>query len=519
MFYVRSEEDEFSDVLTNLEFGTSRPEFSLELYGHDPKVTLVPSEQFHYGDRVLVIDRDTGAWCHLNSLEYDIYRGIDEKHLGALLKGLASEDRKEFEEFVGQLFWLNLIEINGCRFVDPEFYRIEPVCRPFPMFLLRVTNQCNLACKYCYSNSDPTLNERMSWDIAKRIVDLIIDYPADRGRFLFHGGEPLLETTLIRKIVDYAKSRAAETGKDFEFGIQTNATLLSSEMWAAISDLDLGFGLSLDGDPLANDVTRIFPDGRSSYNLVRRSLAMMDRRGRCASAILVMSKANCSRMTEILQHLSTMPGLGGIKINPLHLDGRAKGKWDELTLNPQEFLDAHIAYLDYCHTTKQPLIDANVSEMLWDLAHNTRSYLCRKAKCGAGRDFFSFEPKGEIYPCDGWFDHRELILGHVQNLQNIESILDKDSVMGKISQRDCENITDCKACTYKRFCRGGCSLETYARFDSTDSPHPLCDYFKGMYAELLKRLPETPQLLSMIGPKKFVYDKKFFVGWENLIED
>jgi uncharacterized protein len=516
MFYARSQEDEFSDVLTRLEFGTSTPDFNLGLCGHGPQVVrLVPTEQFDHGDRTLLMDKETGAWCFLDSLEYDIYRGIDRTDLGLLLTSLTHEDRKELEEFIGHLFRLNLLEINGYRFVDPEFFKLEPVCRPVPMFLIRVTNQCNLACRYCYSNSDPSRKERMSWDIAKRVVDLVIDYPADCGRFLFHGGEPLLEPNLIRKVVNYAKSRADEVGKHFDFGIQTNGTLLSSRTWKIIGDLELSFGLSLDGDRLANNITRTFPDGKSSYNLVKRSLAMMDRRDSSANAILVMSKANYSRMPEILSHLSTVSGLSGIKINPLHEDGRAKGEWDELTLTPQEFLKAHIAYLDYCATTDAPLLEANVSEMLWDIADNTRTYLCRKAKCGAGRDFFSFEPNGEIYPCDGWFDHRELILGHVQSVESIETLLDKDSIMRRISQRDCENIAECSACTYKRFCRGGCSLETYARFKRSDSPHPLCDYFRGMYAELLRRLPETPQLLAMIGPQKIVYDRHFFVGWES----
>lgn len=515
MFYVKSEQDEFTDFVTKLEFGKSMPNLNFDICSSYPQIRLVPAEQFFHGKRILLIDKNTGSWCYLDSLEYEIYKTMEREDLRSILSSLTEEDRKEFQEFAGQLFWLNLLEINGCRFVNPEFFRVEPVYRPHPMFLIRVTNQCNLACKYCYSNSDPSRKEKMSWDIAKRVVDLIIDYPADWGRFLFHGGEPLLEPTLIRKIVSYARSRAAETGKEFDFGIQTNGTLLSRQLWNRINDLELNFGLSLDGDRLANNITRTFPGGRSSYDLVKRSLAMLGRKGKCASAILVMSKANYSRMPEILSHLSATPGLAGIKINPLHEDGRAKGEWNELTLTPEEFLNAHVAYLDYCQTADEPLIDANVSEMLWDIADNTRTYLCRKAKCGAGRDFFSFEPSGEIYPCDGWFDQRHLILGHVQNVENIESLLHQNSVMREISQRDCENISECKDCTYKCFCRGGCSLETYARYKRTDSPHPLCDYFRGMYSELFRRLPENPQLLAMIGPNKMVYDRHFFVGWGN----
>lgn len=515
MFYVRLEENEFSDVLAELEFGSSVPDLNFDLYGHHPQITLVPVEQCAHGDRTLVIDKETGAWCYLNSLEYKIYKAIGGKDLGALLSCLVPQDRKEIEEFVGQLFWLNLLEINGRRFIDPEFFKLEPVCRPLPLFLIRVTNRCNLACKYCYSNSDPSRTETMSWDIAKRAVDLIMDYPANSGSLLFHGGEPLLELDLIRKIIDYTKTRAAETGKEFGFCAQTNGTLLSSQMWDAISDLDLSLSLSLDGDQAANDTIRIFPGGRGSYQAVARSLAMMHRRGNGVCSILVMSKANYNRMPDIVRHLATLPGVRGIKINPLHKDGRAKGEWGELTLTPEEFLEAHLAYLDYCGTTDAPLPDENVCEMLLDLAGSTRTYLCRKAQCGAGRDFLAFDPSGEIYPCDGWLDHRELILGHVQSVEKIETLLENNPIMSKIAQRDCESIPECRVCTYKRFCRGGCSLETYDYCGRADSPHPLCRYFKGMYAELLRRLPDTPQFLGMFEEKKVVYDRQFFFGWND----
>lgn len=71
-----------------------------------------------------------------------------------------------------------------------------------------VTKDCQLACKYCYlvgKNSQ----ENMSWDVAKKSIDYIldheIDFPEEGVVWDFIGGEPFLEIDLIDKICDYLK--------------------------------------------------------------------------------------------------------------------------------------------------------------------------------------------------------------------------------------------------------------------------------------------------------------------------
>ena len=71
-----------------------------------------------------------------------------------------------------------------------------------------VTKDCQLACKYCYLVGKNT-KERMSWDVAKRAIDYILDHEADMKEesviWDFIGGEPFLEIDLIDKICDYLK--------------------------------------------------------------------------------------------------------------------------------------------------------------------------------------------------------------------------------------------------------------------------------------------------------------------------
>ena len=101
------------------------------------------------------------------------------------------------------------------------------------MLILQVTQNCNLRCEYCvYSGSYINRhhsNKRMSFETARKAIDFYIQNSSqtDKLRFGFYGGEPTLEKELIEKCVDFIKLNAR--GKDTEFHITTNATLLDKE--------------------------------------------------------------------------------------------------------------------------------------------------------------------------------------------------------------------------------------------------------------------------------------------------
>lgn len=71
-----------------------------------------------------------------------------------------------------------------------------------------VTKDCQLACRYCYLVGKNT-KERMSFDIAKRTIDYILNnrslFPEPSVEIDFIGGEPLMEVRLMREICDYIK--------------------------------------------------------------------------------------------------------------------------------------------------------------------------------------------------------------------------------------------------------------------------------------------------------------------------
>lgn len=172
---------------------------------------------------------------------------------------------------------------------------------------LVITDDCNLRCTYCYCTKTPLV---MTWDIAKKYIDLLFDeampfsdIPKEeqttlkhRKVFEFIGGEPLLQAELMFQCMDYILGRVQELpdthpwkridwpcgcvgnphpSPGIRFMISTNGVLLN-EQW--IRDKFLSYnsdyfhiGVTLDGTKEMHDLCRVTPDGQGSYEDVMKA--------------------------------------------------------------------------------------------------------------------------------------------------------------------------------------------------------------------------------------------------------
>ena len=91
-------------------------------------------------------------------------------------------------------------------------------------YTLHLTNNCNMACDYCYVSNSKICT--MSFDTAKKAVDLVCmkskEENGSSSGIVFFGGEPLIEKDLIFDTVDYCRRKGKETGRFFHFKITTN---------------------------------------------------------------------------------------------------------------------------------------------------------------------------------------------------------------------------------------------------------------------------------------------------------
>jgi uncharacterized protein len=120
----------------------------------------------------------------------------------------------------------------------PKIIPLKPV--PLQTLVVNVTNQCNLACTYCYEYGEDKIVDTengkqpkfMTEATAREAVEFALRESRDnpRAHITFFGGETLMNFHVLRSTIAYARGRAAEAGKDIDFSLTTNATLLRPEV-------------------------------------------------------------------------------------------------------------------------------------------------------------------------------------------------------------------------------------------------------------------------------------------------
>lgn len=158
---------------------------------------------------------------------------------------------------------------------------VDLVRAPFNEFIVKVASRCNLNCTYCYEynlgdsswrSQAAVMDETTFQKLAQRVRDHVLAHGLREVSVSLHGGEPLLVgATLLDR---YASVMREVAGQDFEisFNIQTNATLINTQLIEVLQRHQFNVGVSLDGWREANDRSRIDHRGRSSYEATIRGI-------------------------------------------------------------------------------------------------------------------------------------------------------------------------------------------------------------------------------------------------------
>ncbi len=131
--------------------------------------------------------------------------------------------------------------------------------------VINLTNECNLRCKYCFTEHNP---KRMKLDTLKQAIKFGIE-TCNVKRISFFGGEPMLEyKTLIQPIIQWVKEQKINVS----FGMTTNGTLFTSENLKWLKENNVGFLLSIDGDKDSQNYNRPTKDGTNSFELIQPNI-------------------------------------------------------------------------------------------------------------------------------------------------------------------------------------------------------------------------------------------------------
>ncbi len=199
---------------------------------------------------------------------------------------------------------------------------------PLTTMVLNVTNQCNLSCTYCYEYGEDKIVDTengkkakfMSEQTARESVDFMLrEAGANKVAHLtFFGGETLMNFPVLKSAMSYARQRAAETGKQVDFSLTTNATLLRPEIIEFLAENRVGVTISIDGPKEMQDQFRVFHNGKGSYDIVAPKIKELLKRHRSRPiGARVTLTSQTLDIRKIYKHLTEEIGFWDVGFAPV----------------------------------------------------------------------------------------------------------------------------------------------------------------------------------------------------------
>ncbi|MDE6188819.1 MAG: thioether cross-link-forming SCIFF peptide maturase, partial [Clostridia bacterium] len=141
---------------------------------------------------------------------------------------------------------------------------------------LHICNDCNLRCKYCFADEGTYhTSERayMSKEVGKKAIDFLIANSGKRKNLEvdFFGGEPLMNLSVVKAIVAYAREREKESGKSFNFTMTSNCVLLNDDTIDWLNKEMHNVVLSIDGRECVHNAVRKAVNGKDCYSLIAKN--------------------------------------------------------------------------------------------------------------------------------------------------------------------------------------------------------------------------------------------------------
>jgi His-Xaa-Ser system radical SAM maturase HxsB len=210
-----------------------------------------------------------------------------------------------------------------------------------------VSLRCEHSCPYCQVSrqSDDKVKFDMSKEVAERSINLALRSPSKNIKIEFQGGEPLLNFSQIKYIVEAAKSRAGD--KNLSFVIATNLALINEEILSFCKEHEIIISTSLDGPKEIHNANRPRPGGNSYEKAVEGIKLVREHLGTDAvSALMTTTKNSLGHVKEIIDEYLKY-SFTGIFLRPLSPYGFALKTKTYAAYDAEKWHDFYLEGLEY----------------------------------------------------------------------------------------------------------------------------------------------------------------------------
>jgi len=405
----------------------------------------------------------------LDPLSARIFNYCDGHHNIVEIGRITGTSKEKVTDVVSALLGAKFLQINGkMSDLAPELAPQLPSMDSW----FHVTNNCNLACSYCYVHKT---KGSMTWEVAKRALEALNETALLNGRqktlIKLAGGEPLLKFDFLKQIVNYGKEYGEIRGVENRFHLITNGTMISDDVAEFIKVCNLSVSVSLDGVDGFNDRQRFYPNRRGSFVAVDRGIKMLLRHGVRPYVLATITSLSLPGLSEFTHYLLDN-NIGSRFSLYRDLDQKVSPE----NIDPEMATEA----LNQCYDIfekKLPERDLLNFHQLCDLKFSKK----RKRNCGLGSNGIVIGHKGQVSICQALLDQP---VGDIFVPNLLKTIREQSQY--NAADNSVDDNPGCQGCVWRYICAGGCPLLTKAEYGNFKKSSPYCKVFQACIPRLIR---------------------------------
>ena len=414
---------------------------------------------FNYRDKNYIYDVGSGSLHECDRKTAD-YLKAKEEGLPVDISYITDEEIKDVLSDVEGLKAQGLLFKDEVKTYPMKSDEVKALC-------IHICHDCNFRCRYCFADEGAyhTAREFMSEETAKAAVDFLIKNSGRRKvlEMDFFGGEPLMNLAVIKKTVAYAKAEAAKVGKKFLFTTTTNALLLNEETIAFFNEEMENVVLSLDGRKEVHDAIRKTVNGKGSFDYVIENIKkFVSLRGDKSYYVRGTFTAKNLDFSKDVLFIADQ-GMDSISMEPVVTD------IPDLQIKEEHLPAIEKEYENLCDEYLRRYAEGkgfNFFHFNIDLEGGP-CLSKRVSACGAGNEYFSVVPNGDLYPCHQFASDKEFCMG------NVREGITRPEIREKFKNSCLFTRKKCGDCFAKFICSGGCNANNYHFNGDIDEPYEM----------------------------------------------
>jgi len=294
-----------------------------------------------------------------------------------------------------------------------------------------LTTHCNLRCRYCQAHSRKP--ERMSLNVARRVIDYIAERKNPYITLEFQGGEATLNWDVLTFLTKNIR-KLESNNKKIKITLVSNLTALNAKKMQFFKDFNVSVCTSLDGPKHIHDKNRIFSGGKGTYEVVARNIKKFRKQFKKPVNLLpTITRHSLTAFKEIVDEYVKW-GETNIALRPVNHLGNACGNWNNLGYSADEFITFYKNAFEYILklNRKGIFICERMAKVILRKIFNKEDpyYVDLMSPCGAGRGQIVYMPDGSCYPCDEarMVGEEMFKLGNILN-ETYEGLVKKENLL------------------------------------------------------------------------------------------